>query len=128
MSEEPALQLSRREREILEILYRRGKATAAEITADMAQAPTYTTVRSLLRVLGRKRHVRHYEQQGRYVFFPVRPKAKTARQILRHVVHTFFDGSAAKAVTALLGSQQSITAEELAHLEDLIERARGPRK
>ncbi|MGH9580912.1 MAG: BlaI/MecI/CopY family transcriptional regulator [Terriglobales bacterium] len=120
--------MSRREREILEILYRRERATAAEIRADMAHAPTYTTVRGLLRILERKCHVRHQEHQGRFVFTPVRPKGKTARQVLRHVVHTFFDGSAAKAVNALLGSQQSLSEEELARLEELIESARGRRR
>ncbi len=128
MPPQPVLRLSRREREILELLYRRERATAAEIRADMADAPTYTTVRTLLRILERKHHVRHLEQRGRFVFFPVRSKRTTARHVLSHVVRTFFDGSAAKAATALLGSQQSLSAEELARLEELIERARQQRR
>src|SRR5919107_5745372 len=97
------LSLSRRERQIVDILYRAGRATAAEIHEQLPDAPTYTTVRGLLRVLEQKGHVRHEEEAGRYVYFPTVTRQRAAKTALRHVVRTFFDDSPSRAMAALLG-------------------------
>jgi len=121
------LNLSRRERQILEILYRLGQATAAEVSAQMSDAPTYTTVRGLLRVLERKGHIRHDQDGLRFVYSPVKSKASTGPAVLTHVIRTFFDGSPAEAMAALLGSSSKLSEEELRRLERLVERARKGR-
>src|SRR5881227_1437363 len=108
---EAPLSLSRRERQIMEILFRSGRATASEIWKQLPDAPTYTTTRGLLRVLESKGHVAHVEDGGRYVYAPVAPKSDTAASMIAHVVRTFFDGSPARAMAALLGSTQSLTTE-----------------
>src|SRR5437879_159621 len=113
---EPPLSLSRRERQIMEILFRAGRATAAEIWTQLPDAPTYTTTRGLLRVLETKGHVTHEEDGVRYVYSPVAGKSETGASVLGHVVRTFFDGSPARAMSALLGSTHSLTAEELSRL------------
>lgn len=116
--------LSRRERQILDVIYELGRATAADVQERMPDAPTYTTVRGLLRVLETKGHVRHEEDGGRYVYFPTLTKQRAAKSALRHVVQTFFDGSPSRAMAALLGGQRTVDEEELARLEELIARAR----
>src|SRR5215203_3580828 len=94
--------LARRERQIMDVLYRLGQATAADIHANLEDAPTYTTVRGLLRVLVSKGHVR-FEQEGRhYVYKPATPRPAAGVSSIVHVVNTFFSGSAADAVAALL--------------------------
>lgn len=117
--------LSRRERQILDILYARGQATAAEILGSLPDPPSYSTTRALLRVLEQKGHVRHEEDGPRYVFFPRVPRQRASVTALRHVLNTFFDGSAIAAATALVdGSASKLSIEELDRLEALIERAR----
>lgn len=116
--------LSRRERQILDVIYAQGRATAAEVLERLPDAPTYTTVRGLLRVLEQKGHVRHEEEEGRYVYFPTVTRQKAARSALRHVVRTFFDDSPSRAMAALLGPQREVSDEELARLEELIAKAR----
>jgi BlaI family transcriptional regulator, penicillinase repressor len=116
--------LSRRERQILDVIYELGRATAAEVQERMPDAPTYTTVRGLLRVLETKGHVRHEEDGGRYVYIPTLTKQRAAKSALRHVVQTFFDGSPSRAMAALLGGQRNVDEEEIARLEELIARAR----
>jgi len=117
--------LSRRERQILDILYARGRATAADILASLPDPPSYSTTRALLRVLEQKGHVRHEEDGPRYVFFPRVSRQRASVTALRHVLNTFFDGSAVAAATALVESSASkLSAEELDRLEALIERAR----
>lgn len=117
--------LSRRERQILDILYARGRATAAEILGSLPDPPSYSTARALLRVLEQKGHVRHEEDGPRYVFFPRVSRRRAAVSALRHVLNTFFDGSAVEAATALVdGSASKLSTEELDRLEALIERAR----
>src|SRR2546426_8942494 len=127
MGKRAPLNLSRRERQILEILYRLGHASAAEAMAQMSDAPTYTTVRGLLRVLEKKGHIRHEVDGVRYVYFPVMPKTIAGSSVLAHVVRTFFDGSPADAMAALLGSSSKVTDEELRRLTRLVERARKGR-
>jgi predicted transcriptional regulator len=117
--------LSRRERQILDILYARGRATAAEILESLPDPPSYSTIRALLRVLEQKGHVRHEEEGPRYVFLPRVSRQRASVTALRHVLNTFFDGSAVAAATALVdGSASKLSTEELDRLEALIEKAR----
>ena len=117
--------LSRRERQIMDILYRRGRATAGEVMADLSGDPSYSTVRTQLRVLEEKGHVHHEEEGLRYVYSPAVPRHAARRSALRHLVETFFDGSAEKTVAALLGGEGSrMSEQELDRLADLIEKAR----
>ena len=123
MSPDP-LDLSRRERQILEAIYKLGSATANDVLTHLADAPTYTTVRGLLRVLESKGHVRHEEEGGRYVYFPTLTKQKAAKTVLKNVVSTFFDGSPARAMAALLGSERALTEQEIDQVAALVEQAR----
>lgn len=109
----------------MDILYRRGRATAAEVNADLPGEPHYSTVRTQLRVLEQKGHVRHEEERLRYVYMPAVP-ARTARRLaLKHLVRTFFDGSVEQTVAALLGGEGAkLSEEELARIADLIDKAR----
>jgi BlaI family transcriptional regulator, penicillinase repressor len=122
------LDLSRRERQILEVIYRLGRATASDVLEQLPDAPTYTTVRGLLRVLESKGQVRHEDDGGRYVYFPTVTKQNAAKSVLRNVVSTFFDGSPSQAMAALLGSEKRISSEELDRLAELVERARNKEK
>ena len=109
----------------MDVLYRLGRATAADVLAGLDGAPTYSTVRTQLRVLERKGHVRHEEEGLRYVYMPTVPRHSARRTALRHLVDTFFEGSSAKAVAALLGGEASrVTDEELTRIEDLVRNAR----
>jgi predicted transcriptional regulator len=120
----PAL-LTKRERQIMDVLYRLGRATAAEVMAQLDGAPGYSTVRTQLRVLEQKGHVRHEEQGLRYVYAPAIPRHAARRSALRHVVDTFFAGSAEKTVAALLGGDGArLSEEELDRLANLIAKAR----
>ncbi|MBI4485929.1 MAG: BlaI/MecI/CopY family transcriptional regulator [Acidobacteria bacterium] len=117
--------LSRRERQIMDILYRRGRATAAEVMEELPGNPSYSTVRTQLRVLETKGHVRHEEEGLRYVYLPAVPRRAARRSAVRHLVETFFDGSAEKAVAALLGGEAArLSDEELDRIAALIEKAR----
>src|ERR1044072_7536578 len=97
--------LSRRERQIMDVLFRRTRATAAEVMRELPGEPSYSTVRTQLRVLEEKGHVHHEEQGLRYVYVPKLPRHAARKSALRHVVETFFDGSAEKTVAALLGGE-----------------------
>ena len=122
--------LSRRERQIMDILYRRTRATAAEVMADLPGDPSYSTVRTQLRVLEQKGHVHHEEQGLRYIYLPAVPRHAARKSALRHLVETFFDGSAEKVVAALLGGDGTrLTDEELDRMAALIAKTRkeGPR-
>jgi predicted transcriptional regulator len=117
--------LSRRERQIMDIVYRRGQATAAQILAEMSDPPSYSAIRALLRILVDKRHLRHREDGPRYVYSPTMTRQKARARALAQVVNTFFDGSALKAASALLGSApHKLTREELDELSELIDAAR----
>ncbi|MCY4634405.1 MAG: BlaI/MecI/CopY family transcriptional regulator [Acidobacteria bacterium] len=115
--------LSRRERQIMDVVYQYGQATAAEVLDALPDPPSYSTVRALLRVLEDKGHVRHRRQGPRYVFRPTVPREKARRSALARVVQTFFDGSSQAAVAALI-DQSSLSGADLDHLEALIDRAR----
>src|SRR3954462_9295861 len=117
--------LSRRERQIMDILYRRGRATANEVMADLSGDPSYSTVRTQLRVLESKGHVRHEEEGLRYVYLPALPRHAARRSALRHLVDTFFEGSTEKVVGALLGGESSrLTEDELDRIAGMVEKAR----
>ena len=117
--------LTRRERQIMDILYRRGRATAAEVLEELPGQTSYSTVRTQLRVLEEKGHVRHDEEGLRYVYLPAVPRHAARKSALRHLVDTFFDGSTEKAVAALLGGEGSrLSDEELARITDLVAKAR----
>ncbi len=119
-------QLTRRERQIMDALYRLGRATAAEILELMPGAPGYSTVRTQLRVLEQKGHVRHEEQGLRYIYSPTVPRHAARKSALKNLVDTFFEGSTAKAVAALLGGEASrVTDEELARIADMVNNARS---
>jgi BlaI family transcriptional regulator, penicillinase repressor len=117
--------LSRRERQIMDVLYRLERATAAEVQAGMSPAPSYSTVRAQLRVLEEKGHVRHEEEGPRYVYIPVVARKTARRSALRHLVETFFEGSAGNAVAALLGGEATeLSKEDLDRISRMIEEAR----
>lgn len=117
--------LSRRERQIMDIVYRRGEATAAQILADLPDPPSYSAIRALLRILVDKKHLQHREDGPRYVYAPTLPRQAARARALAQVVNTFFDGSALKAASALLGSsQRKLTKTELDELRALIDAAR----
>ena len=117
--------LSRRERQIIDVLYRRGRATAAEVMADLPGDPSYSTVRTQLRVLEAKGHVRHEDDGQRYVYSPAVPRGTVRRSALKHLVETFFDGSVEQTVAALLGADAArLSEEELERIAELIEKAR----
>ena len=117
--------LSKRERQIMDVVYRLGEATAADVTAELPDPPTYTTVRGLLRILEEKGQLRHREEGTRYVYFPSTPRDAAGQSVLTHVVRTFFDGSPARAMAALLGSAADMPRAELDRLAELVERARN---
>jgi predicted transcriptional regulator len=117
--------LTRRERQIMDVLYRRGRATAAEVMADLPGEPNYSTVRTQLRVLEDKGHVRHEEEGVRYVYAPAVPRHAARKSALKHLVETFFDGSAEQVVAAVLGGEASrLSDEDLDRIGELIEKAR----
>jgi BlaI family transcriptional regulator, penicillinase repressor len=118
-------QLSRRERQIMDILFRRGRATAAEIHQDLPDRPSYSAVRAHLRTLEDKGHARHQAEDLRYVYSPTVKPDQARRSALRHLVETFFEGSPARAAAALLDSESSrLSPEDLDRLSGMIEKAR----
>jgi predicted transcriptional regulator len=125
MSANRATVLTKRERQIMDRLYRLGRATASEIRESLTGQPSDSTVRTQLRVLEGKGHVRHEEHGLRFVYMPTVARHTARKSALNHLVDTFFDGSHAKVVTTLLGSDASrLSDEELDRIADLIESAR----
>lgn len=119
-------QLSRRERQIMDILYRDGKATAAEVRSGLPEPPSYSAVRAMLRILEDKGHIRHEEDGPRYVYTPIVTRDKAKRSALRHVLNTFFDGSASQVLAALFEmSPKDLDDKELARLRRLIDAAKN---
>ena len=120
--------LSRRERQIMDILYRRGRATANEVMADLTGEPSYSTVRTQLRVLEGKGHIRHEEEGLRYVYMANLPRRTARKSALRHLVDTFFDGAPENAVAAILGGEGSkLSDEQLDRIADLVKKSRTSR-
>jgi predicted transcriptional regulator len=117
--------LSKREREIMDVLYRLGRATASEVMAGLAGPRSDSTVRTQLRVLEAKGHVVHEEEGLRYVYAPTVPRRAARRSALKHLVETFFEGSSEKVVEAVLGGEGArLSADELQRIEALVRRAR----
>jgi predicted transcriptional regulator len=120
-----ALDLSRRERQVMDILHRRGEATVAEIMAELPDPPTYSAVRSVLRILGEKELIRYKEDGPRYVYHPAQETEAAREKALAHVVSTYFAGSPEQAVTALLRmSDVDLGDADVARLRETIRRAR----
>jgi predicted transcriptional regulator len=115
--------LSRRERQIMDVIYARGHATAAEVTAALPDPPSYSAVRALLRILEQKGHLRHEEDGPRYVFLPTVSRDRARKSALRNLVRTFFDGSPAQAAAALI-DQADLSEADVARLAAMIEKAR----
>jgi BlaI family transcriptional regulator, penicillinase repressor len=116
--------LSRRERQIIDILYRRGRATVADVMEELPADTTYSTVRTQLRVLEEKGHVRHEQHGQRYVYSPAVPRGTVRRSALKHLVETFYEGSVEQTVAALLGGDSRLSEPELERIAELIEKAR----
>jgi BlaI family penicillinase repressor len=117
--------VSRRERQIMDILYRRGRATASDVLGDLSGNPSYSTVRAQLRVLEEKGHVRHEEDGLRYVYVPAVPRHAARKSALRHLVETFFDGSAEQVVAAVLGGEAArLSEDDLKRIAELVAKAR----
>jgi predicted transcriptional regulator len=125
MAKPPLDGLSRRERQIMDLLFQRGRATAGEVQGALSDPPSYSAVRALLRILEEKGHVSHVQDGARYVYAPRLDRVKARRSALRHLVATFFDGSAEQAMAALLDTHgRRLADEELDRMVALIERAR----
>jgi BlaI family transcriptional regulator, penicillinase repressor len=117
--------LSRRERQIMDILYQRGKASASEVREAMEAAPGYSAVRAMLRVLEEKGHVKHQAEGLKYVYVPVVARDKAKRSAVKHVMETFFNGSAEQIVAALLDvASTRLTRGELDRMAEMIEQAK----
>ena len=122
---QPHSDLSRRERQIIDILYARGRATAADVQAALPDPPSYSAVRAMLRILEDKGHVRHEQDGPRYVYLPTVARDNAKRSALRHMLQTFFDGSAEQAISALLDdSSARLSDRELERLARMIDQAR----
>jgi predicted transcriptional regulator len=118
--------MSRRERQIMDVIYARGQASAAEVKSGWPDPPSYSAVRALLRILENKGHLKHRQEQSKYIYLPVRPRGHAARQALRGLLKTFFDNSTVRAAAALLdASDTNLSDEELAEISELIEKARN---
>jgi len=125
MTKEAHIHLSRRERQIMHIIYRRGAATAAEVLKELPDPPSYSAVRAMLRVLEGKGHLTHEQQKLRYVFKPTVSTDKARQSALKQLVQTFFDGSAEDAVLALVDSSDSTLPDEARRrITALIDQAR----
>jgi predicted transcriptional regulator len=117
--------LTRREREIMDIVYRLGRASAQDVLENLAQAPSYSAVRALLRLLEERGHVRHVQEAGRFIFLPAVPRGEARRKALSHVVSTFFGGSVEEAMLTLVeSSSRKLSSDELDRLAEIVEQAR----
>jgi predicted transcriptional regulator len=125
MSKPPIVQLSRRERQIMEIIYSRGEASATEVLASMQNPPTRTTIRTILRILETKGHLVHAKKSREFIYRPTQSRVHAGESALRQVMRTFFDGSLAKAVAVHFADPKTdLPADELKRLANLINQAR----
>jgi predicted transcriptional regulator len=123
MERDPGSDLGKRERQIMEIAYRRGRATASEVLNDLPDPPSYSSVRAMLRYLEEKGHLRHEQEGPRYVYMPTAPKTEVRKSALSNMVRTFFDGSVTTVVAALLETE-TLSDADYDRLSRLIERGR----
>lgn len=129
MPDQTSRHLSRRERQIMDLIYARGEAAAAEIHEALPDPPSYSAVRTLLRILEEKGHLKHREDGPRYIFMPTETRAKASKSALKRVVQTFFDGSLSSAVAALVDAEGGkLSAEELQRLEAIVKAAKSKAK
>ena len=125
MSKQTHLNLSRRERQIMDIIYQRGQATAMEVMESLPDPPSYSAVRAMLRLLEEKGHLRHEQEGPRYIFKPTVARDRAKKSALKQMLQTFFDGSIEQAVATLLDvSRSKLSPEELDRLSQMIEEAR----
>jgi predicted transcriptional regulator len=125
MSKARLTTLSRRERDIMDILFRRGRATAEEVMRELSGEPSYSTVRTQLRVLEEKGHVRHEEDGRKFVYMPAVARSAARRVALRHLVDTFYDGSVERVFAALLGGEAArLTDAELDRIQHMVDEAK----
>lgn len=125
MPKSTAPSLTRREREIMDIVYRRGRATAHDVLGDLAEPPSYSAVRALLRLLEERGHVRHVQDGQAYVYMPAVARSDARKSALAHVVRTFFEGSVEQAVVTLVESSRTkLSRDELDRLAEVIDRAK----
>ncbi len=128
MTKKSLHELGRRERQIMEIIHKRGRANAAEVHADLPDAPTYTAVRGMLRILEEKGYLRHEQEGTRYVYVPTADRRRVGRSALKHLVSTFFNGSAGSAVAAMIGIyEKHLEDDEIEELQRMLDRARDKR-
>ena len=121
----PYAELGRRERQIMDVLFQRGRATAAEVLAELPDPPSYSAVRGMLRLLEKKGHVRHVWDGPRHVYQPTKNPDQMKKTAARHLLRTFFNNSMESAMAAMLGSAEHVPSqEELKRLAQLVERAR----
>ena len=127
MSENQHLHLSRRERQIMDVVYQLGRATAADVLARIPNPPSYSAVRAMMRVLEEKGVLKHEQDGPRYLYRPVVLREKARRSALKQMLRTFFDGSTEQAVAALLDlSRSKLSQEELRRLSQMIQKAKKP--
>jgi len=120
------VQFTRRERQIMDVVYSKGQASVAEVHQALPDRPSYSAVRALMRILEEKGHLRHKEVGKKYVYIPIRSRGDASKSAARRLLATFFAGSAERAVAALLeASQETLTDQELDRLAELIQRTRG---
>ena len=125
MAKKSETHLSRRERQIMDIVYKRGQASVAEVHKDMAERPSYSSVRALMGILEDKGHLTHQRVSHRYIYMPRRSHKQASKSAVKRVLETFFDGSAERAIAALIeASDRKPNTEELNRLAKLIEKAR----
>jgi predicted transcriptional regulator len=125
MTSDSSMDLSRRERQIMDVIYQRGRASVAEVRSDLPDPPSYSAVRTLLGILEGKGHLTHTKEGSRYVYLPTRPRTRAGRAALKRVLRTFYEGSVESAVAALLDiSEDSLSEEEIRRLSQLIDKAR----
>ena len=123
MPEEPSLDLGRRERQIMEVIYRRGQATVAEVRESLADPPSYSAVRTFMNILEDKGHLTHEQVGNRFVYHPTHPRDEAGKAALKRVLQTFYEGSIANSVAAMLDAE-SLSPAEIDELTRLIDRAR----
>lgn len=117
--------LSRRERQIMDVIYRNGRATVRQVLTEMADPPSYSAVRALMRILEEKGHLKHTSEGPRYVYLPTRSTKNARKSALRHVLETFFNNSVENAVAEMLDvKRKELSDDDLARLKDIIEQAR----
>ena len=122
-------QLSRRERQIMDIIYAAGEASAADVHAAIPDAPSYSSIRALLRILEEKGHLKHREDGARYIYLPIQSREKASRSALKQLVQTFFDGSLSNAIAALVDTESAkLSTDELKRIESIIKTAKAKTK